>query len=104
MGLVRVNAEKFLALDATSSKSVVLSAAASVFYALGIMHPFLDGNGHIQRLVFAACIFDRPNLELLDTWSIHIRPYGEEIVLAFEKPDLHENILALCSLLAAHVR
>lgn len=104
MELVRVAAERFLALDVTSSRSAVLSTAAQVFYAIGSAHPFLDGNGHIQRLTFAACIFERPNLELLDTWSIHSRPYGEEMVRALEKSAPKEKIRALSSLLAVHVR
>lgn len=103
MESARVVAERFFALDVSSSRAAVLGTAAQVFYAIGSAHPFLDGNGHIQRLAFAACIFERPNLELLDTWSIHIRPYGEEMVRALAKSDPKEKIRALSSLLASHV-
>jgi len=75
-----------------------------IFYVFGLMHPFLDGNGHIQRLIFAACIFERHDLELLPSWTIHPRPYDEEVALAFEQSNAKAIFEKLSALLSVHVR
>ena len=74
------------------------------FAVFGFIHPFLDGNGHIQRLILAACVFERADIELLQSWTIHPRPYGEDVALAFEKPELKARLVELKRLLSSHVR
>lgn len=53
---------------------------AGLFYVFGRIHPFLNGNGHVQRLVFAACVFERPDVQLSPAWSVHPRPYEREFL------------------------
>lgn len=82
-----------------------LTKVTQIFYTFGLIHPFLDGNGHIQRLIFSACIFERPDLELVSKWTIHPRPYEEEIALAYEQgPDTISRLKALRDVLAAYVK
>ncbi len=49
-------------------------AASEIFWMLGRVHPFLDGNGHIQRFVFAACLLELPNGKLSELWRVYPRP------------------------------
>jgi len=78
--------------------------AVRIFYLFGRVHPFLDGNGHLQRLMFAACIFELPDYELLPNWTIHPRPYDIEVAEAYELPDQQAVLSNLASLLLNSVR
>jgi len=77
--------------------------AATIFYLFGRIHPFLDGNGHIQRLVFAACMFERCDLVLNPKWTVHPRPYGYEFADAVEGHALGEALRRLQPLLNDYV-
>lgn len=96
-------ARKIFDLPAGTNSSVVLPEIVRLFYAFGLIHPFLDGNGHIQRLIFSACVMERGPLQLRTTWTIHPRPYDIEIKLAFEAPTAEARLAALYSVLAAYV-
>jgi fido (protein-threonine AMPylation protein) len=90
-------------LSASSSTSPYdhFILAAKAFYIFGLIHPYLDGNGHIQRLVFAASVSLFDKIVLLDTWTIHPRPYDKEMAQAFEQ---ERNALgAVTKLLRCHV-
>lgn len=60
-----------------------LVALAYAFCWIGKIHPFLDGNGHIQRAIFAAMAteFGYP---LSPRFAIHQRPYDCLLALALE--------------------
>lgn len=54
------------------------------FCWFGKIHPFLDGNGHIQRAVFAAMATEF-GLPLSRRFAIHPRPYDRLLATALEK-------------------
>lgn len=60
-----------------------LIALAYTFCRFGKIHPFLDGNGHVQRAVFAvmATEFDFP---LSPRFAIHPRPFDRLLAAALE--------------------
>lgn len=60
-----------------------LLTLAYIFCWFGKIHPFLDGNGHVQRAIFAAMAteFGYP---LSVRFSIHPRPYGPLMAVALE--------------------
>lgn len=76
--------------------------AAMVFYFFGRIHPYLDGNGHIQRLIFAVAIAQHSQIKLDPSWTIHPRPYGVEMQEAFEKGQ-SAVFAAVASVLSAYV-
>jgi len=51
---------------------------ASVTIVFGKVHPFLDGNGHIQRLTFQI-LAERTGYRISSQWRVHPKPYGEAI-------------------------
>jgi fido (protein-threonine AMPylation protein) len=60
-----------------------LLRAAMVFGYFGSIHPFLDGNGHVQRAIFAAMIteFGYP---LNSRFALHPRPFDALLAIALE--------------------
>jgi len=96
-------AHKIFKLPHETSSDIVLSEIVRLFYLFGMIHPFLDGNGHIQRLIFSACVIERNSLQLSRAWTIHPRPYDIEIKLAFEAPTPAVRLAALRRVLAAYV-
>lgn len=60
-----------------------LLALAYAFSWFGKIHPFLDGNGHIQRAIFAAVAVEF-NFQLSPRFAIHPRPYGKLFAIALE--------------------
>lgn len=60
-----------------------LIALTYTFCWFGKIHPFLDGNGHVQRAVFAAMAteFGYP---LSPRFAIHPRPYDRLLAMALE--------------------
>jgi fido (protein-threonine AMPylation protein) len=78
--------------------------AVFIFWSFGLIHPYLNGNGHIQRLLFAAAIENCPNLELLDTWTVDPRPYDrDEMTDAFLSPTPPGAVNALMVLMKQYV-
>lgn len=96
-------AKKIFNLPPATSSSTVLVEIVRLFYIFGLTHPFLDGNGHIQRLIFSVCILERESLQLSEKWTIHPRPYDIEIKSAFEAPTTKERLTSLCQVLSAYV-
>lgn len=60
-----------------------LAVAAYGFAWFGMIHPFLDGNGHIQRALFAAEVLEF-GYPLNARFSIHPRPYDRLLAVALE--------------------
>ncbi len=57
------------------------------------IHPFMDGNGHIWRLVLPV-LADRLGLYARAEWTVDQRPYGPEFSLALQWYRDHPTILA----------
>lgn len=60
-----------------------LIALTYTFCWFGKIHPFLDGNGHIQRAIFAAMATDF-GYPLSPRFAIHPRPYDRLLATALE--------------------
>ena len=81
----------------------------ALFGWFGKIHPFLDGNGHIQRALFAAAATELA-IPLAGRFAIHPRPFDRLLAWPLEMftraaPDQREHFLAmvaeyLCSWLA----
>jgi fido (protein-threonine AMPylation protein) len=103
LNMVADQAKKIFAMPSSTNANVVLSEIVRLFYIFGLVHPFLDGNGHVQRLIFAACVMEQDSLQLCEAWTIHPRPYDLEIKLAFEASTPEARLAALYRVLAAYV-
>ena len=57
------------------------------------IHPFMDGNGHLWRLVLPL-LAERLGLATRPEWSVHRRPYGPEFSLALQWHGDHPSVLA----------
>ena len=55
--------------------------------AFGAIHPFLDGNGHIQRLTFQHMV-ERVGYRMKPIWTVHPCPYGEVVHRALAARDI----------------
>ena len=64
------------------------------FCWFGKIHPFLDGNGHVQRALFAT-IATELGYPLTNRFAIHPRPYDRLLAIALEiftsAPENNEN-------------
>jgi fido (protein-threonine AMPylation protein) len=71
-----------------------LIALAFTFCWFGKIHPFLDGNGHVQRALFAAMATEF-GFPLSNRFAIHPRPYDRLLAMALEtftrSPNGKEN-------------
>ena len=69
--------------DASTDDFGKLIALTYTFCWFGKIHPFLDGNGHVQRAIFAAMAteFGYP---LSSRFAIHPRPYDRLLATALE--------------------
>lgn len=76
------NSRVFLA-DTTADNLGRLIALTYTFCWFGKIHPFLDGNGHLQRAIFAAMATDF-GYPLSARFAIHPRPYDRLLATALE--------------------
>lgn len=60
-----------------------LFRASRAFGQLGSIHPFLDGNGHVQRAVFAAMVMEF-GYQLNRRFAIHPRPFDTVLAMMLE--------------------
>lgn len=88
-----------LAADPAPGPGQMLRLGALLYRMFGAIHPYADGTGHIQRLMFVAVVQLAPELALLPSWTIHPRPFDEEFALALEDGDDR----AIMRILAGHV-
>jgi fido (protein-threonine AMPylation protein) len=68
--------------------------AVRIFHRFVDIHPYVDGNGHTARLIFAALLHHR-SIALRPTWTIHPRPYSNAISLVIQLYSAHPDLLAL---------
>ncbi len=69
--------------DTTADDFGKLIALAYTFCWFGKIHPFLDGNGHVQRAIFAAMATEF-GYALSARFVIHPRPYDRLLATALE--------------------
>ena len=60
-----------------------LIALAYIFCRFGKIHPFLDGNGHVQRAVFAVMAMEF-GFPLSPRFAVHPRPFDRLLAAALE--------------------
>jgi fido (protein-threonine AMPylation protein) len=77
---------------------------SAFFCRFGETHPYLDGNGHIQRLIVAACVYECPDLLLDPAWTIHERPYDEPMRKALEESPEKFKVDAVSLYLSDYIR
>ncbi len=78
---------------------VQLLTLTHLFCWFGKIHPFLDGNGHIQRALFAAAATELA-IPLATRFAIHPRPFDRLLAWPLEMftraaPDQREHFLAM---------
>jgi len=88
-----------LALAGAATPFVQLLTLTHLFCWFGKIHPFLDGNGHIQRALFAAAATELA-IPLASRFAIHPRPFDRLLAWPLEmftmaKPDQREHFLAM---------
>lgn len=79
-----------------SSRTIEMLASVTVVF--GKIHPFLDGNGHIQRLTFQL-LAERAGYVTAAWWRIHPKPYGE----AMDRMKVSGDVKALAEALAVYL-
>ncbi|MDN5786365.1 Fic family protein [Pseudorhodobacter sp.] len=70
-----------------------LPALADMTFRFFRIHPFLDGNGHVWRLILIA-LARRAGLRVSADWTVHARPYGPEFSLALQMFSTRPDLLA----------
>jgi fido (protein-threonine AMPylation protein) len=60
-----------------------LFKASMAFGYFGMIHPFIDGNGHVQRAIFAAMITEL-GYPLNARFALHPRPFDALLAIALE--------------------
>jgi fido (protein-threonine AMPylation protein) len=91
--------KSFLAAPALGVEECV-RCAARLIAAFGYIHPFWDGNGHIQRLTFET-LLARRGIGMNANWSVHPCPYGVETHRALAARNPQEIAAQLARFVAA---
>nr|WP_172685209.1 Fic family protein [Methylobacterium oryzae] len=79
--IVIINSQIQPALGASNYAKLLLLAHAFCWF--GTIHPFLDGNGHVQRALFAALALEM-NIPLSNRFAIHPRVYDSLLAYPLE--------------------
>ena len=82
MNLLLDNMQQWLR-DASTDDYGKLLGLSYTFCWFGKIHPFLDGNGHVQRAIFAAMATEF-GFPLSARFAIHPRPYDRLLATALE--------------------
>jgi fido (protein-threonine AMPylation protein) len=70
-------------MEKACTKEQRITLLAMHFALFGRIHPFLDGNGHVQRLLFASLAAEL-GLSLSPKFAVHPRPFGRLLAIALE--------------------
>jgi hypothetical protein len=82
MHVMLANARDFVGQRSSNDYDRLLGLAYA-FCWFGKIHPFLDGNGHVQRALFAT-IATEFGIPLSSRFAIHPRPYDRLLAMALE--------------------
>jgi fido (protein-threonine AMPylation protein) len=58
--------------------------SVSIFRRFSTIHPYLNGNGRISRLMLAL-LAEMKGIRVKDNWTYHIRPYGNFMGIYFQE-------------------
>jgi hypothetical protein len=67
-----------LDLATAPTREAKIGLVATVMTLFGAIHPFIDGNGHVQRIT-AQALLQRAGLQMAPRWRVHPCPYGEDV-------------------------
>ena len=73
-------------LREAASEEEKLALVTPIIAVFGAIHPFADGNGHIQRITLQ-CLAERGGYQMAPAWRVHPCPYGEDVHRAFAALD-----------------
>jgi hypothetical protein len=79
--------------DAAPQGNAAFDALAEVTAGFLRLHPYLDGNGHVYRLL-AACLAPRLGLTPRADWTLHPRPYDHLMSLCLQWHPDHPGLLS----------
>lgn len=89
--------ETFLGAE-SFDKEAYFTRMVRIFGMFSKIHPYLDGNGHISRMMMVL-LAERKSIEVSPKWTVHPRPYGIEMSIAFEHyktcPVILQQVLRL---------
>jgi fido (protein-threonine AMPylation protein) len=85
--------EKIALINFDEEDSVVyFYNIVSIFRRYSAIHPYVNGNGRISRLVLGL-LAHMNNINVSPEWTFHIRPYGHVIGLCFQEYRTHPHFL-----------
>jgi hypothetical protein len=102
-GVYATLVKQTFATAGTANLSTFVGELTNVFYWLGRIHPFLDGNGHIQRLVFLAGAIERGAYPLARALTVHPNGFGLELAEALEQDGSVASLRSLQALLGSYL-
>lgn len=79
--------------DAPPQGQAAFAALAEVTQGFLTVHPYLDGNGHVYRIM-AASLGPRLGLTVRPGWTLHPRPYDHLMSLCLQWYPDHPGLLA----------
>lgn len=79
-------------LSITCSEDLVIRRMACTAHSFLNIHPYIDGNGHICRLLLSA-IASHKNIDIKKDWTIHPRPYGKPFIMCLRVYLQHPDLL-----------
>ena len=88
---------KHVVAEAREPSPRAIEQMVSVMIVFGKIHPFLDGNGHIQRLTFQ--VMAERSGYTTPAWRVHPKLYGE----AIDRLKASGNVQALATALSPYL-
>jgi fido (protein-threonine AMPylation protein) len=73
-------------------RELYLNRMSKIFFMINDIHPYLDGNGHISRLVLLI-LASRQELKVSPMWTIFPRPYTAAMGLCLQAYRRHPDLL-----------
>ncbi len=96
--MLRLNGFIEKTFRANSDDQTYFHNCMRIFGDFLIIHPYLDGNGHIMRMMMII-LADHKGIEICPTWTIHPRPYNHAIGICLHNyqhyPELLEQYLKI---------
>lgn len=71
-------------INSNNSLKVYIDNCFCIFAEFLIIHPYINGNGHIARILLKSLLYLR-GVDMCKEWTLHKRPYCSEIALALQQ-------------------